>query len=280
MKGLSFLLPKIGGKSLKAIKCDLPRELNTLEIHTMADLHIGDRFCDMELIKKRLGSIKSTPNAYIILNGDIVNNATKTSVSDCYAEELTPMEQIERFCTLFDPVKDKILAATSGNHENRSYNKEGIDITALAAKQLGIHERYSKTSALLFLRFGRVSNGKKETGGSGQVRKVCYTIYTNHGSGGGRKEGAKVIRLADMASIVDADIYIHSHTHMPVIMKQSFYRTDNKNSVAYPVDKLFVNTASALNYGGYGEAFEYKPSSKDTPVIYLSGSRKEMSARL
>ena len=34
------------------------------------------------------------------------------------------------------------------------------------------------------------------------------------------KEGrAKAIRLADMACIVDADIYIHSHTHLPMIMK-------------------------------------------------------------
>ena len=33
---------------------------------------------------------------------------------------------------------------------------------------------------------------------------------------------AKAIRLADMASIVDADIYIHSHTHLPMIMKQAY----------------------------------------------------------
>ena len=44
-----------------------------------------------------------------------------------------------------------------------------------------------------------------------RLRQMCYTIYTTHGRGGGRKEGAKAIRLADMASIVDADIYIHSH---------------------------------------------------------------------
>lgn len=140
-------------------------------------------------------------------------------------------------------------------------------------------ERYSPTSALIFLRFGCIS-GKKETNGSGQNRKVCYTIYVLHGSGGGRKEGAKAIRLADMASIVDSDIYIHSHTHLGMVMKQGYHRIDTRNNAVALVDKLFLNTAANLNYGGYGEAQEYKPSSKETPVVLLSGKKKEMNATL
>ena len=143
-------------------------------------------------------------------------------------------------------------------------------MSALVAQQLGISERYSKTSSFIFLRFGW----------NNRQRKSCYTIYSTHGSGGRRKEGAKAIRLADMASIVDADIYIHSHTHLPMVMKQAFYRVDTSNSFIQCVDKLFVNTAACLNYGGYGEAFEFKPSSKDTPIIYLNGAKKEMTARL
>jgi hypothetical protein len=63
-------------------------------------------------------------------------------------------------------------------------------------------------------------------------------------------------------------------------MKQSFHRIDKSNSVVRIVEKLFVNTAANLNYGGYGEAQEFKPSSKTSPVIYLSGLKKEMCARL
>ena len=90
----------------------------------------------------------------------------------------------------------------------------------------------------------------------------------------------KAIRLADMASIVDADVYIHSHTHLPMVMKQGFYRTCEANRSVAPVSKLFVNTAAALDYGGYGEIQEYKPTSKDTPVIYLDGHKRGMTARL
>ncbi|MBR5817285.1 MAG: hypothetical protein IKY62_01435, partial [Clostridia bacterium] len=76
------------------------------------------------------------------------------------------------------------------------------------------------------------------------------------------------------------DIYIHSHTHLPMIMRQAFHRIDVNNSTVALVDKLFVNTAANLDYGGYGEAGEFKPSSKETPVIYLSGTRKAFKAKL
>jgi hypothetical protein len=46
------------------------------------------------------------------------------------------------------------------------------------------------------------------------------------------------------------------------------------------VDKLFVNSGANLNFGGYSEAAEFKPSSKDTPVIYLNGTKKYFNARL
>lgn len=265
---------------MKTIKIDLPRELTEIEIHTFADEHIGDEHCDMKRLLERIEYVKNTPNAYCILNGDILDNATKTSIGDTYSQEFNPMEQLQRAIEMFEPIKDKILCVTHGNHENRTYKKEGINISYLIARQLGIDDKYTPTSAVLFIRFGSKHNGHKESNGSGQVRKICYTMYVLHGSGGGRKEGAKAIRLADMASIIDTDIYIHSHTHLPMIMKQGFHRIDTQNSYVALVDKLFVNTAANLRYGGYGEAGEFKPSSMETPTIYLSGTKKDFKARL
>lgn len=249
-------------------------------MHTFADEHIGDNHCDLKRLQERIEYVVSTPNAYCVLNGDLIDNATKTSIGDCYANEFNPMEQLKTAVALFEPLKDKIIAISHGNHENRTYRKEGIDLSYLLAAQLGLADRYTATSAVIFLRFGERSGGIKETNGSGNVRKVCYTLYMLHGSGGGRKEGAKAIRLADMASIIDCDIYLHAHTHLPMVMKQGFFRIDPRNSKVACVEKLFVNTAANLDYGGYGEAGEFKPSSKTSPIIYLSGKKKEFSARL
>lgn len=265
---------------MKIIKIDLPRELEYVELHIFADEHIGDEHSDVKRVMQRIEDVKNNPNAYCILNGDIMDNATKTSIGDTYTSEFNPMEQLKKAVEFFSPIKDKILAITHGNHENRTYRKEGIDMSALTAAQLGLSDRYTPTSAMIFLRFGEMSRGMKEWNGSGKVRKMCYTIYALHGSGGGRKEGAKAIRLADMASIVDADIYIHSHTHLPMIMKQAFHRVDKMNSTVSIVDKLFVNTASNLDYGGYGEAGEFKPSSKKSPIVYMSGKKKDFTAKL
>lgn len=256
---------------MKVIKEKLRTDLKSLELHTFADEHIGDELCDIAKLQERIDYVAKTENAYCVLNGDILDYASRSSIGDIETREFNIMGQIQKGVELFSPIKDKILAITSGNHENRAYRKEGIDISRLIAMQLGLEEKYSPASAFIFLRFG-MDNKRK--------RPMCYTVYMLHGSGGGRKEGAKAIRLADMASIADADIYIHSHTHLPMIMKQGFFRVDTANSAVANCTKLFVNTASGLRYGGYGEAGEFKPNSTDTPVIFLNGTKKQAVAKL
>lgn len=257
---------------MKSVVVTLSKDIHRLEIHPFADLHIGDRNCNKKLIKERIEAVKENPNAYIILNGDIINNATTNSVSDTYGEELPPMEQLNRFIELFEPVKDRILCATSGNHENRTYKHDGIDLTYLAMKQFGIADRYASEGIVLFVKFG--NNTKHNT-------TVCYSVYATHGSGGGRRPGAKINRLEDMLGIVQCDCYIHSHTHTPIIFKASSHSANLQNGTVNKTNHLFVNTSATLEYGGYGQAQEYKPSSLDSPIIYLyDGRTKHMEAKL
>jgi hypothetical protein len=73
------------------------------------------------------------------------------------------------------------------------------------AKQLGIYDKYARVGGVLFVRFGEESKHK---------RKMCYTFYITHGSGGGKKEGGKANGLCDLASIVDTDIYLVPLNHI------------------------------------------------------------------
>lgn len=257
---------------MKAIKCDLPFA-EVIEIHPMADHHIGDSMCDFKSVMERIEYIRTTPNAYCILGGDLMDTAICSSIGDTYGANLQPMEQLKQCVKIFEPIKDKIIAVLPGNHENRVYKSDGIDMTEIMCNQLGIPEKYSPTTALLFIRFGT-------QGGKHHNRPQLYTAYVTHGSGGGRREGGKVNRLADLASIVDADIYIHSHTHLPVVFREGFFRTYPSTSTVAQVDKLFVNTAASLNYGGYGDKAGFKPASKRSPVIYLHGLKHDMWAKL
>ena len=258
---------------MKKIVADLGRGLTSIEIVPIADAHLGDPQADEQLLRNKLRYIDETPNAYAIINGDLMNNATRNSVSDSYNEVLSPMEQIVKAVMLLRPIASKILCITSGNHERRTARESGIDITRLIARELQIEDKYADGSAIVFLRFG-------ETTGKTHNRPQRYTILVNHGRGGGRREGGKANALADMASIADTDIYLVSHTHLPLVFKQAFYRVDTSNSSVSRVEKLFVNTGAYLDYGGYGEQAMYKPTSKSQPTILLSGSRRDMSVKL
>lgn len=260
---------------IKPIRIDLPSDIESVELHPLADLHIGDAMSDWELIQSEIERVLETPNAYCVLNGDLMDTAIASSIGDTYAATHQPMEQLETCVKLFQPLADagKILCVVGGNHEDRVYKSDGIDMTYLMCKQLGIEERYSPTTALIFLRFGRL---QKHNHG----RKACYSIYMTHGSGGGRKEGGKINRLADYANIVDADAYICSHTHLPAAFKTGFYRVDPRNNAVGMVTKVFVNTAAALNYGGYGDKQGYKPSSTDNPVLKFSGSKRQIKVEV
>lgn len=259
---------------MKPVKVELSADIRELEVMPIADWHWADPASNHKKIREDLEYIRTHDNCYCVLNGDLMNCAIASSVSDTYAETLSPMEEL-RVCTeLFEPIKDKVLCVTPGNHERRHYKTNGLDITELMCKQLGIETRYSNTTALVFLRFG------EDNQRNGHHRKILYTLYVSHGNGGGRKEGGKVQRLADLSTIVDADIYICGHTHLPAMLKDSYARPNlYSSSISYGT-RLYVNTSAKLEYGGYGENLGFKPGCMDTPIIYLSGTRKEMRAML
>lgn len=259
---------------MKTIKIDLPADLEEIELYPLFDWHIGDSMSDAFLIEDTLKRIKETPNAYCILGGDLMDTAIASSIGDTYSAYFQPMEQLKLCVKLFEPIKDKILCILPGNHENRVYKSDGIDTTAMMAAQLGLSGKYSETTALLFIRFGQ------ETRRTSEKRKMVYTVYATHGSGGGRREGGKINRLADLAQIVDADVYLCGHTHLPAVFREGFYRASKNNSTTQYVDRLFVNAAAALNYGGYGDKAGFKPASKQSPVIYLDGKRNRATAKI
>ena len=258
---------------MKPIKIDLPAEFTNIEIVPVADYHWADTCSDHKKIKEDIEYIRTHDNVFCILNGDLLNTAIKSSVSECY-DSLSPMEELRICVELFEPIKDKIMCVVPGNHERRISKETSIDITELLCRQLAIEDRYSPTTALLFVRFGKQN-------GDSHFRKVLYTIYVSHGSGGGRKEGGKIQRLVDLSTIVDADIFVCGHTHLPAVLKDSFARPHQATTSVTYCTRLYVNTSAKLNYdNGYGEVGGFKPPCTDTPVIYLNGTKKEMRATI
>lgn len=256
---------------MKSIRTDLSTDISEIELLILADYHYADPNSDHNAIRRDIDYVNSNENAYCVLAGDLMDCALKSSLGDVYSN-LSPMDELKAITDLLEPIAHKVIGIVGGNHEARHYRTNGVDMTRLLARQLGIEDKYSPDTAVIFLRFGR------HDGHTNHHRPILYTIYLTHGSGGGRKEGGKIQRLADYANIIDCDCYICGHTHLPAALKTNFARTSPANSSITYSTHLFVNAASKLLYAGYGDIGGYKPSNTDTPRIIMSGLNKEMRA--
>lgn len=255
---------------MEAFYFDLPN-FDQIEVHVFADLHIGDKQADLQLIKDRVEYIKNTPNAYFILNGDIINMDCKTSVSDIESRTMNIMEQVYTARELFAPISDKCLCSIEGNHERRSYKQTGISASHILANLIGC-ENWASGSAVLFVRFGHLGTGNP-TGHP--ERKREYVLYATHGNGGGAKVGGKANKMLQMSEVVEGvDVFIHSHTHTSLVIKDAVVRADKASHSIYTADRLYVNNGATLDYGGYGEEFGFRPNSKTSPVVILNANWK------
>jgi len=244
----------------------LPTQYNEIRVYILSDLHLGSAHQDEERTEQFFDEVLAEPNRYVIVNGDLINNAIKHSKSDIYAEELTPEQAVEKLVELLEPIKDRILVIIDGNHEDRTYRQSGISIMKFVAMQLWIEELYADPDYKLFVSFGK-NRGRDS-------RKTCYTFYGKHGNGGARTEGGKLNYVSRLAQTTDADIYIHSHTHLPAAFRKTYFMSDYRNKQTTQKERLFVNSNAFLMYGGYAAKKDYDPPSTVYPYIILQGEHR------
>lgn len=260
------------GASISSIRHDLDASTSCgpLRILPLSDLHYGDPNADERLIKSLIQRIADDPDCYTVLAGDLLNTAVQGGKSDAKAEKRRITEQLSEMAEMLRPIAGKILAAVSGNHEERAYKLADIDLTELLMTMLGRGKFYRPTSALVYLRT------HKPTGG-----RLIYSMYINHGhGGGGRRAGSKVNALEDLGFVIDADILIAGHSHLPAVIRKSHLRCCPQTFSVDQHEQVFVNLASALKYGGYGERGGYQPPSNRYPVIELSTEQKNVGVSI
>ena len=241
------------------IKVKLKNIDNNLKLYVLSDIHLGAPEVDLDKVKQVINFIKNTPECYCILLGDILNTALKNSKSDIYSETMSISSAQKLATELLTPIKDKIIAMTPGNHENRVMREAGIDYSLWLAERLGLQNVYRNNGLAITVQFGKDSNGKPYT----------LNIFGQHGAyGGGRKLGSSMNALEDLDGIVsNADIYIRAHTHQSIqgSRKVFVFNSNGNLDVKY---KYYFNAPSILNYGGYAYEKGYKPS--DDSPCYLN----------
>ena len=252
---------------MKIIKKDLGVDIDKLTIIPISDTHIGDKTSNVKAFKEALDRVKNESNTYTILNGDLCNIALKNSKSDVYSDDFTPMEQVLQLINYLEPIKDKILVISSGNHEERIKKDTNIDILWLVAKQLGIEQVYSPSWWYLYLSFGMTS----------RKRPMLYTITGYHGSGGGTTSGGKINKVKRMGQVIIADLYIMSHVHEPINTKSIIFTPDYQHKSIVKREMYYCISNSFVEYeNSYAERMGLLPSNTGLNIIELNGHKKDI----
>lgn len=241
----------------------------------IADVHLGAQECMEQEFISFIETVAGKPNTYIILCGDLLNNATKSSVSNIYEEVYRPSEAKRMMAKILEPVRDKILCSVTGNHERRSSRDVDDDPNYDILCKLDLEHLYRENMAFVKIQLGKQENesGTRTAG----YQRPCYTLVVTHGSGGGILTGASINRNERFGYAVDnMDALISAHTHKPAVTQPGKIYIDTRNNRVCVKPFKVVTATSWLNFGGYAAQKMLLPSSHALQTLTLRGSHKEM----
>ena len=243
--------------------------LTEVKIIILSDLHYGNPYCSLKHFQRTIDFIKNTEDCYCFLNGDFLEAVTKTSKGDIFTQKITPQQQRDDVINLLKPIKDKVLAMTTGNHEQRIYGEMGIDLSADIASGLGCP--YRPEGMLFKLSFGDIRPNSSH-------RPYVFWGYLSHGYGGARTRSAKAVKAERMSTWIHADWYAMSHDHVVNVAPNVYLMPDNRGTVnnqgflsgkVSAHREMLIKTNAYLKWGGYAEQGGFPPSDLSTPLIQL-----------
>lgn len=238
-----------------------------VKIYAVGDVHAGAIQSNLKGWEKFNQIILDDPNAYVILNGDLMNNATKSSVSNLYEDIMRPRDQkIYLKEHLYDLAKaDKILAIIPGNHENRSLKEADDSPLYDVAAKLDLEDIYRDNLAIIKLTIGL-------------NRPNAYSILSAHGSGGGTLIGSYVNKCERFAANWEGiDIFFFGHSHKPFVTKPNKILVDAAHNTVKQHDTIVTTGASWLAYVGYPVRGMMGPSHQadpDAPMTAVFGAKQ------
>ena len=229
---------------IKTIQVDASQNEEVVLL-VLNDLHIGSPGCNIDKILRALKEVKHIPNAYIILNGDLMNNANNIGKSSPLENDLSPMNEQKIIHTIFsDPVlKNKIICSTSGNHESGARAKDsGLDSLGTPMASLGLLDKYARYMAQVVL---KIKCPYSKTG------TANCRILVRHGTGTGGRSGKILDKMFGMLrDFGNYDIIVQGHTHKNLMSVDDQVVQNGKYSTV-------KKSATVINVPAFEEASQY-----------------------
>lgn len=244
-----------------------------ITIYPVSDVHLGAAEHMESAWREFRTRIQNEENSFLILAGDLINNGTRTSVTNIFEETLRPREQKKLMAEMLAPLKDKILCAIPGNHEARSGKDADDDPVYDICAKLDIEDLYRENMAFLKIQIGDLYN-------NGDYNPT-YTIAVVHGSGGGILTGGAVNKAERFGYAIDgADVLILGHTHKPFTTQPGKIKINPFNNTVSIKPFKVLSTTSWLQYGGYAARKNLLPTSYAPQTLKLCGTRKEIKVEM
>jgi len=209
----------------------------SIRIVPIFDVHYGNNGHRANKFQKYLKWIATTPGMYVVLGGDIMENALDDGRGMSYDQPINPHSQLDDLTEMLAPIAHRILCAMPGNHEWRTYKKSGIDPAKLLADRLEIP--YHQGPVLLNI----LAGGNK------------YRLHVQHGFSRPATKGGQLNSAMKPMKWIDADIFLSGHTHEAIVSEDTVLRENAENASLAFKPRWVVVTQSFM---GWLETYGYR----------------------
>mgnify|MGYP005800689317 FL=1 len=181
---------------------DESSKFDTAVLVYISDLHIGTFDLDINWLIEVTNYVLNTPNAKVLLLGDLLNTAILNAVSNMYEDIAYPQEQWQIAVDLFSSLsaQNKIIAICAGNHERRVYKQTGIETLRQFAHAIDAEKVYAPYYANIDL---ILKCADSPTG------SFTIPIVAHHGDGVGNISGVKKLQDIDSGSYINTVGHLH-----------------------------------------------------------------------
>lgn len=231
-------------------------DADRVKLVPIGDIHLGANTCEIDKLAATLQWLYDNPDVLIVLMGDLLEFATKSSVGAGWAEQTgSPQAQMDALEEMFKPLAPRILVSLEGNHEERAWKATGIKVAKNLAKLIGV--KYGGYSCFIRLK----------------IRNQNYVIHAQHGSSNAWYPHTKLTAAMRTANHTDADVYLYGHTHELLSIKAPRREYDLRSRTVQRPKKYFVLTGGFLGYEySYAQKKNMWPTQTGVARLTFSGN--------
>jgi hypothetical protein len=240
---------------------------DVFKIIPFGDQHLGTMHCYENGIIRKIKQIQDDPFTYWIDMGDSCECITPGDkrwdggvISDWLHPDNIATDQVNHYCELFSPIKDKCIGKLAGNHEQAIKQHNFDNVQKNICDKLGITDLGYSCFIRFIFRRGKESHS--------------YTGMFTHGSGAAITAGSKMQRLQRLMDNFDADIVAQGHTHDLLTYVKPYLKLTEGNEIRQRVKVGAMTGCWFRTYtqgvsASYGEQKNYSPVMLGSPTFTI-----------